>query len=68
VSEQLLGCASDDAITQMLWRQVRAKLLAPRGEHAEAERLARATAVAKFHEQARHPRFVATRRLTVAAS
>jgi len=33
--------ASDDALTQMLWRQVRAKVLARRGEHAEAERLAR---------------------------
>jgi ATP/maltotriose-dependent transcriptional regulator MalT len=33
--------ASDDAYTQMLWRQVRAKLLANRGEHGEAERLAR---------------------------
>ncbi len=33
--------ASDDAITQMLWRQVRAKVLARRGEHAEAQRLAR---------------------------
>ena len=33
--------ASDDAITQMLSRQVRAKVLARRGEHAEAERLAR---------------------------
>ena len=33
--------ASDDAETQMLWRQVRAKVLARRGEHAEAERLAR---------------------------
>jgi len=33
--------ASDDAITQMLWRQVRAKVLASRGESAEAERLAR---------------------------
>jgi tetratricopeptide (TPR) repeat protein len=33
--------ASDDAITQMLWRQVRAKVLARRGEHGEAERLAR---------------------------
>ena len=33
--------ASDDASTQMLWRQVRAKVLARRGEHAEAERLAR---------------------------
>jgi len=32
--------ASDDVITQMLWRQVRAKALARRGEHAEAERLA----------------------------
>ena len=32
--------ASDDVITQMLWRQVKAKVLARRGEHAEAERLA----------------------------
>jgi tetratricopeptide (TPR) repeat protein len=33
--------ASDDAYTQMLWRQVRAKVLARRGEYAEAQRLAR---------------------------
>jgi class 3 adenylate cyclase len=33
--------ASDDALTQILWRQVRAKVLARRGEDAEAERLAR---------------------------
>jgi class 3 adenylate cyclase/tetratricopeptide (TPR) repeat protein len=33
--------ASDDAIVQMLWRQVRAKVLARRGEHVEAEGLAR---------------------------
>jgi tetratricopeptide (TPR) repeat protein len=33
--------ASDDATTQMLWRQARAKVLALRGEHADAERLAR---------------------------
>jgi class 3 adenylate cyclase/tetratricopeptide (TPR) repeat protein len=33
--------AHDDVITQMLIRQVRAKVLARRGEHAEAERLAR---------------------------
>jgi tetratricopeptide (TPR) repeat protein len=33
--------ASDDSATQMLWRQVRAKVFARRGEHAEAERLAR---------------------------
>ena len=33
--------ASDDAHTQMLSRQARAKVLARRGEHAEAERLAR---------------------------
>jgi class 3 adenylate cyclase/tetratricopeptide (TPR) repeat protein len=33
--------ASDDTVTQMLSRQVRAKVLARRGEHAEAERLAR---------------------------
>ena len=33
--------ATDDATTQILARQVRAKVLAIRGEHAEAERLAR---------------------------
>jgi len=33
--------ASDDALTQMLWRQVRAKVLARRGDPVEAERLAR---------------------------
>ncbi len=33
--------ASDDALTQMLWRQARAKVLARRGDIAEAERLAR---------------------------
>ena len=33
--------ASDDAITQMLWRQAKAKVLARRGDHREAERLAR---------------------------
>jgi class 3 adenylate cyclase/tetratricopeptide (TPR) repeat protein len=33
--------ASDDALTQMLWRQVRARVLALRGEYSEAERLAR---------------------------
>jgi class 3 adenylate cyclase/tetratricopeptide (TPR) repeat protein len=33
--------ASDDSMTQMLWRQARAKVLAHRGRHAEAERLAR---------------------------
>jgi hypothetical protein len=32
---------SDDAFTQMLWRQARAKVLARRGEHAEVERFAR---------------------------
>ena len=32
--------ASDDVVPQMLWRQVRAKVLARRGEHAEAEQLA----------------------------
>ena len=32
--------ASDDATTGLLWRQVRAKVLARRGEHAEAEHLA----------------------------
>jgi class 3 adenylate cyclase/tetratricopeptide (TPR) repeat protein len=44
--------ASDDALTQMLWRQVQAKLLARRGEHAEAERLAReALAIAEETDQ-----------------
>jgi len=33
--------ASDDVITQMLWRQVRAKVLARGGEREEAERLSR---------------------------
>jgi tetratricopeptide (TPR) repeat protein len=33
--------AREDAVTQMLWRQIRAKVLAQRGEHADAERLAR---------------------------
>ena len=33
--------ASDDALTQMLWRQVRAKVCARRGELADAERLSR---------------------------
>ena len=33
--------ASDDAITQMLWRQVKAKVLARRGDPLESERLAR---------------------------
>ena len=35
--------ASDAAFSQMLWRPVRAKVLARRGEHSEAERLARET-------------------------
>jgi tetratricopeptide (TPR) repeat protein len=33
--------ASEDAATQVLWRQVRAKVLARRGHHIEAERVAR---------------------------
>jgi class 3 adenylate cyclase/tetratricopeptide (TPR) repeat protein len=33
--------AADDAITPMLWRQARARVLARRGEHDEAESLAR---------------------------
>jgi class 3 adenylate cyclase len=33
--------ADDDLLTQMLWRQVQARVHAHRGEHAEAERLAR---------------------------
>ena len=40
--------ASDDALTQLLWRQVVAKVCARRGQHAEAERLAReAVAIAE---------------------
>jgi class 3 adenylate cyclase/predicted ATPase len=31
----------DDALTGMLWRRIRAKVCARRGDHAEAERLAR---------------------------
>jgi tetratricopeptide (TPR) repeat protein len=43
--------ASDDATTQMLWRQVRAKVHARRGERAEAEPLARqAVAIAENTE------------------
>jgi tetratricopeptide (TPR) repeat protein len=33
--------SSDDAMKEMLWREVRAKVLVRRGEHADAERLAR---------------------------
>ena len=33
--------ASDDAMKEMIWRQVRAKVLARGGEYADAERLAR---------------------------
>jgi tetratricopeptide (TPR) repeat protein len=33
--------ASDDAMKEMLWRQVKAKVRARRGEHGDAERLAR---------------------------
>jgi class 3 adenylate cyclase/tetratricopeptide (TPR) repeat protein len=33
--------SGDDASTQMLWREARAKVQAHRGQHAEAERLAR---------------------------
>jgi class 3 adenylate cyclase/tetratricopeptide (TPR) repeat protein len=33
--------ASDDAATQVLWRHVRAKVLARQGKHTEAEQLAR---------------------------
>lgn len=32
--------AAEDAVTPMLWRQARARVLARRGEHDEAERLA----------------------------
>jgi class 3 adenylate cyclase/tetratricopeptide (TPR) repeat protein len=33
--------ASDDMLTQTMWRRLRAKVLGRRGDHAEAERLAR---------------------------
>jgi class 3 adenylate cyclase/tetratricopeptide (TPR) repeat protein len=36
--------ASDDATTQMLWRQAQAKVQAHRGQHGEAEQLAREAA------------------------
>jgi hypothetical protein len=39
ISEQ--AGASDDIVTQMLWRQVRAKTLARHGHAADAEELAR---------------------------
>ncbi len=38
-AEQL--STEDDVVNEMLWRQVRAKLLARRGDHVEAERYAR---------------------------
>jgi class 3 adenylate cyclase/tetratricopeptide (TPR) repeat protein len=37
--------ASDDVVTQVLWRQARAKVLARRGEDGEAEQLAREAVV-----------------------
>jgi tetratricopeptide (TPR) repeat protein len=43
---------SDDLLTQHLWRRVRAKVLARRGEHAEAEQLAReAVAISEKTDQ-----------------
>ena len=43
---------SDDLLTQHLWRRVRAKVLARRGEYAEAERLAReAVAISETTDQ-----------------
>ncbi len=45
--------ASDDALTQLLLRQVRARVLSLRAEHAEAARLAHeAVAIADRTEQA----------------
>jgi class 3 adenylate cyclase/tetratricopeptide (TPR) repeat protein len=39
---------SEDAFTQLLWREVKGKVLARRGDHAEAERVAReAVAIAE---------------------
>jgi tetratricopeptide (TPR) repeat protein len=46
-AEQLT--TADDVGSQMVWRQVRAKVLARRGEHAEAERHAR-DAVLRAHQ------------------
>ena len=44
--------SSDDVATQMLWRQARAKVLARRGDHIPAERLAReAVAIALTTDQ-----------------
>jgi tetratricopeptide (TPR) repeat protein len=44
--------ASDDATTQMVWRQAKAKVLARRGAHTEAERLAHeAAAIAEKTDQ-----------------
>jgi len=44
--------ASDDLLTQHLWRRVRAKVLARRSEHAEAERLAlEAVAISEMTDQ-----------------
>jgi len=47
--------ASDDRLTQMLWRLVKAKVVARRGEHAEAEQLAReAVAIGEETDQLNH--------------
>jgi class 3 adenylate cyclase/tetratricopeptide (TPR) repeat protein len=44
--------ATDDLLTEHLWRRVRAKVLARRGEYAEAERLAReAVAISEKTDQ-----------------
>ena len=44
-----------DLVTQMLWRQVQARVHAHRGEHAEAERLAReAVEIAKLTDALNH--------------
>jgi class 3 adenylate cyclase/tetratricopeptide (TPR) repeat protein len=41
VGRAMTFASSEDAYTQLLWRQVKGKVLARRGEHAEAERIAR---------------------------
>jgi tetratricopeptide (TPR) repeat protein len=41
LADRAAEAAGEDVADQMLWRQVRAKVLARRGDHAEAERLAR---------------------------
>ncbi len=54
--------ASDDVATQMLWREAQARVYALRGEHADAERLAReaASLLAGTNDSVFHPAAQAT--------